>query len=411
MMIARCSLLVILTWMFVMPVFAAENMNAWNYFAPIYCEGNNQYKTFFVTEDIYEHASPGLADLRIVDEQGEYIPFYIQHGFSIVRENKIIYKSEVVERFKKNNDSYIDVQIIPLKNNTDVSGNSLIFELPKENFLKYIEIYGSNDGDKWSYIGRDYVFKTEEREKKEVAVGHKSKYTYYRIVVLDNPEDITLTNVNLSDQYTDSQWSSYFKMAQVNFDIKTDKTDSVITFFNDKKLKIKQIVIEAEGNFQRNYKLYGDNPNGAPLKSGELYNLQLENVKISGTNIDLSKTPTSASPITIKIDNRDDRPLDIKFIKIEYYIDKIVFPGSGNASYRLHFGNDKATKPKYEIELQKTYIEKERQDSSKLGIIEEEHRTLPPASSLNIKYVFNGIIVIISIFLIALLVSRMNVKK
>lgn len=410
-MITRCSLLVILIGMFTMSVLAAENMDAWNYSAPIYCEGNNLYKMFFVTEDIYERASPDLADLRIVDQHGEYIPFYIQHGLSIVRENKILYKSEVVKRFKKNNDSYIDVQIIPLKSNTDVSGNSLIFELPKENFLKNIEIYGSNDGDSWSYIGKDYVFKIEEREKKEVGVGHKSKYTYYRIVVLDNPEDITLTNVNLSDQYTDSQWSSYFKMAQVNFDIKTDKTDSVITFFNDKKLKIKQIIIEVEGNFQRNYKIYGDNPNVTPLKSGELYNLQLENVKISGTNIDLSNNPTSASQITIKIDNRDDRPLNIKFVKIEYYIDKIVFPGSGNASYQLNFGNDKAAKPKYEIELQKKYIEKEQQDSSKLGTIEEKHKNLPPASSLNMKYVFNGIIVIISVLLITVLVSRMNVKK
>ncbi|MBP2626106.1 MAG: hypothetical protein H6Q68_817 [Firmicutes bacterium] len=411
MMIVRGSVIVILIWMLAMPVFAAENLDAWNYFAPIYTEGSSKYKAFFVTEEVYEHASPGLTDLRIVDAQGEYVPFYIQSGSNILRQNKIIYKSEVVQSFKKNNDRYIDFAIIPLKNNTDVSGNSLIFELPQGNFLKHIEIYGSNDGDSWSYIGKDYVFRAEDREKNEVPVGGKSKYTYYRIVILDNPENIVLTNLRLSNQYTDSQWSSFVKSAQVDFDVKTDKNYSLVTFSNRQKLTIKQIFLEVEGNFQRNYKMYGDNQNGVLLKSGELYNLQLENVKVSGTNIDLSSTPTSVQTITIKIDNRDDRPLNIKSVRIEYYIDKLIFPDMGNTSYQLYFGNDKATKPKYEIELQKTYIEKEQQDSCGLGDIESMHKDVPVPSYLNMKYVFNGIMVIISILLIVLLISRMNVKR
>jgi hypothetical protein len=393
-----------------MPVFAAENLDAWNCSAPIYVAGNSKYKSLFLTEAIYEY-SPGLADLRIVDAQGEFVPFYIQNGSNTVRQDKIIYRSEVVQSYKKNNDSYTDFAIIPLKQNTDVSGNSLVFELPAGNFLKHIEIYGSNDGDSWEYIGKDYVFRAEGREKNEVPLGNKRKYTYYRIVILDNPEDLALQNMRLVNSYTDNLWSNYIKTVQANYDVKEDKNDSVITISNKQRLKIKQITLEVETDFQRNYIVYGDKPNGTVLKSGEIYNLQLENAKIAGTKIDFGSKPISEPTIIIKVNNKDDRPLTIKSISMEYYIDKLVFPDMGNVPYQLYFGNDKAAKPKYEIELQKAYIEKEPQDSCRLGDIQAKVKEAPAPGKINMKYVFNGIIVIVSILLIGLLAVKLSGKK
>ena len=410
-MIIRYSLLIILAWTFTMSVFAADNLAAWNYFATIHSEGANKYKSVFLREEVYEHAAPGLTDLRIVDAQGEYVPFYIQKGATILRANNIMYRSTLQQSFKKNNDSYFDFAITPLQNNTDIVGNRLIFELPKGNFLKHLEIYGSNEGERWSYIGKDYIFRAEERTKNEIPVSPKSKYTYYRIVILDNPENLVLTNLHLSNQYTDSQWNSYIKTTPIVFESKTDKKESIVTLTNTQKLTIKQIILEVEGNFQRNYRMYGDKPSTVLLKSGELYNLQLENVKVSGTAIDVSSTPISAPTITIKIDNRDDHPLLIKSVKIEYYIDKLIFPNMGTTSYQLHFGNDKAAKPNYEIELQKAYIENEQQDSCLLGEVEAKGKDVPVSSSLNMQYVFNGSVVIVSILLIVMLLSRMNVKK
>lgn len=409
-MIRRCSIVAILAWVLCLPVFAAENLDAWNYSAPIYFEGNSKYKALLLTEEVYEHA-PGLADLRVVDAKGEYVPFYIQNGSNTLRQEKIIYRSEFVQSYKKNNDRYIDFAIVPLKQNTDISGNGLLFELPTGNFLKHMQIYGGNDGESWDYIGQDYVFRAEGREKNEVPIGNKRKYTYYRIVILDNPEDIILKNMSLTNNYTDNQWNNYIKTAQVNYDIKEDKNDSLITISNDQRLKIKQITMEVETDFQRNYIVYGDNPKGTVLKSGEIYNLQLENVKIAGAKIDFGSNPISAAAIVIKINNRDDRPLTIQSISIEYFIDKLVFPDMGNVPYQLYFGNDKATKPKYGIELQKDYIEKEQQDTCRLGAILAKVKEVPAPSKINMKYVFNGIIVAVSLLLIGLLIARLGGRK
>lgn len=408
-MIIRCSIVAMLVWGLSINVFAAENLAGWNYSAPIYIEGNHKYKSFFLTEEIYEHVSPSLTDIRIVDGQGEYVPFYIQSGSSTFRQTEITYRSEVMQNFKKNNDSYIDFAIIPLKNNADIAGNSLIFALPAGNFLKHIEIYGGNDGEQWEYIRKDYVFREESREKNEVPLGSRKKYSYYRVVILDNPENITLNKMNLSNHYTDSQWTSFVKTAQADFTVKTDKNDSIITIANRQKLAIKQITLDVEANFQRSYRLYGDNQNGVLLKSGEIYNLQLQNVTISGTKIDLSSHPIAMPTIAIKIDNKDDRPLVIKTVTIEYYVDKVIFPDMGNTSYQLYFGNDKSTKPQYEIELQKVYIEKEQQDVCRLGDIQVKQQELPP-ESIPMKVIFNGAIAAVSVLLVVLLIARLNGK-
>lgn len=98
-MIIRCSVIAILVWGLSITVLAAESLAGWNYFAQIHVEGNNKYKSFFLTEEVYEHASPGLTDLRIVDGQGEYVPFYIQSGSSTLRQTKTMYKAEIIESF------------------------------------------------------------------------------------------------------------------------------------------------------------------------------------------------------------------------------------------------------------------------------------------------------------------------
>lgn len=412
-MIRRCSIFALLFCLFSAPISAAEKLEDWRYMAPIQTEGTNKYKSVFLTEAVYEHATPSLADLRIVDAQGNYVPFYIKTGLATLEQNEFLYPANVVQKFKEKNDDTIDFKIKERKANEDITGNSLIFELPKENFLKHLNLYGSNDGEQWEYIGKEYVFREESRQKNEVSLGKKRKYTYYRIVILDNLEAITLDRMQLRNHYTDNQWHDYTKTAPADFAVETKKNASTVTLANPQKLRIKQIILEIAGNFQRNYHIYGDATNKTILKKGELYNLQLENVKIAGKKIDFGYKPLSTDAIVITIDNRDDRPLTINSISIEYYLDQLIFPDDGNAPYQLYFGNSAATKPSYEIALQQKYIDRETQDNCTLDAIQTKNKApaAPAIDSVHMKYIFNGMIVAVSILLVGLLVTRLSKKS
>lgn len=386
---------------------AAENMEAWSHSASLEFSGTKKYKALFIGEAVYQNALSTLNDIRIVDSEGSFVPYYIQNGTAIIRQNELIYQAQLVEDFKKDNDRYYDFKIIPQKDNKDIAGNLLLLDLPNENFLKHIKIYGSFDGDTWDYIGSDYVFRAAGRDKAALSLGKTKKYTYYRLLTLDNPEYIRFNNLRLSNSYTDASWNSFVKSASAEFTMKNEKNSSILTIANPQKLNIKRIILEIDENFQRPYQLYSDNLSGQIKKSGEVYNLQLENTKVSGTSINLDKQPLFAETLVVKIDNRDDRPLSVKSVKIEYYIDKLVFPDLGNTPYRLYFGNKAALKPQYEIELQKAYIEQEMQDACSLGEITEKAKPTE-AESLNMKYILNGIIILVSILLIGLLLPRLK---
>lgn len=408
-MIRICSIIALFFCLLPPPVSAAETMGDWRYSMPIQTGGSSKYKCVTLTEEVYENASPTLSDLRVIDARGNRVPFYIKTGLATLRQNQIRYTASVVQKSKKKNDCTIDFMINERKANEDISGNSLIFELPEGNFLKHLKVYGGNDGERWDYIGKDYVFREESRQKNEVALGKHRKYTYYRIVILDNPEDIALDRMELVNQYTNHQRHDYTKTAPIDFAVETVRNESIVTLANPQKLRIKQVKFSIEDNFQREYQVYGESASKTVLKKGELYNLQLENVKIAEKVIEFGYHPISSAALILKINNRDDRPLVINSISIEYYLDKLIFPDDGNAPYQLYFGNSSAAKPSYEIALQQKYIDREAQDDCALGAMQTKQEAAAPApGSMNTKYVFNGVIIAVSILLIGFLITKLG---
>ncbi|MDR3588297.1 MAG: hypothetical protein P4N41_01390 [Negativicutes bacterium] len=82
----------------------------------------------------------------------------------------------------------------------------------------------------------------------------------------------------------------------------------------------------------------------------------------------------------------------------------------GGTPYRLYFGNRKAGKPDYEIERQRNYIEKEKQDVCVLEGVQPSHNGAAPWTGEAGK-LFSGVIVAVSLLLIVLLIPKLNVRK
>lgn len=62
--------------------FAADatNRNQWWYSKPVELQGNGKYHTLFLDEDVYRGAKEDLGDLRVIDDKGLFVPFYIDSG-------------------------------------------------------------------------------------------------------------------------------------------------------------------------------------------------------------------------------------------------------------------------------------------------------------------------------------------
>ncbi len=390
------------------PVFATGSMQGWEYHREIYSGGDGSYKAFFLDDNVYRHARDDLADLRITGNDGGFVPYYIHTGTEAENITEIFYLSSLENSFKKHDDTFLDFLIYPLHENADITGNKLLFSLPQLNFLKNIELYGSHDGNAWEFIQRDMVYRIDNLSKNVVLLPETKKYGFYRVKIIDNTENITL-GLELAHSFREKEFENYQRSAVLPYDVKQEGSYTYLTMDNSNRLKIKSIELAVHENFQRVFEVYGDYQ--VLLYRGELYTLQFSDYNIKNTRISFGPIPAAAEEIIIRISNLDNQPLDIAAVSVEYLVDKIVFEDIGSSGYRLYYGNQQASKPRYEIELYKSHVEREDQDFVTLGTTVRREETGPDLPAFRLDYVFNVIIGLISLLLVLFLAKKLSVRE
>ncbi|MEH7515845.1 hypothetical protein V7146_24275 [Gottfriedia acidiceleris] len=402
---------------YMLPVFtvihAKDKSKDWHFSKSIDLPDNNKYQSFFLDEEVYAGADENLNDLRIVNSKGQFVPFYIESGYKESKEQNIVYSSTLVNTARKDQNTVLDFRITPIKENEDIQGNTLLIDLPNIDFLKHVEVYGSYDGNQWEYIKKNDLYRTDRLENKMINLGTVHKYSFYRLKVLDNVENLIFKQLQLVHKTYDFKWSDYKKTSKPTFNIKEDSKLTDITIQNKNRLKIKTIMFDVDNNFTRAYSVYDPKDNEIQVDGkNEIYHINFKNVQINNTTI-TAVTPITQPYFTIKINNDDNPPLDIKGIKVEYFLDKIIFEDQGTGPYKLLYGNDHVEAPKYDIENFKQYIQKE---NLALGKLKGQMIVSPITDSkkprwFQTKIWFNAIIIAVSLVLIVFLTIKMSRPK
>ncbi|MCX7708620.1 MAG: hypothetical protein N2484_02095 [Clostridia bacterium] len=399
------------------PALAAEaNLQPWKYFKEVRVEGANKYKAVYLDEDVYRDAQPNLEDLRIADSEGNFVPYYLENSYSYPVREKETYTATRIGSFVKDNDAYVDFKVQPARENSDILGSRLAFFVSEQKFLKTIDLYGSFDGVNWQYIMKDSLYKVDNISKTEVDFKEIQKFSFYRVKVPNNLEKIDINGLQVVYNYFEKRENSYEKAVPIEYEMKNEAQHTELTIKNSNKLKIKKVNLDIEGIFNRSYSVYtgqGDEFMPAGI-SGELYNLHFKDLDISDTSIETGSYPLSSESIRVKIVNMDDKPLKIKGIQVQYYVDKIVFEDTGSKPFRLYYGNTETKRPVYDLEKYKEHIEKEQQDTCSLGTSTRQVKTKsgePEKRSMDSGRIFNIIVIIVAaglIFLIALKLGKQN---
>ena len=175
---------------------------------------------------------------------------------------------------------------------------------------------------------------------------------------------------------------------------------NTILKIKSKFLPLKNIVLDVNDEFQRNYTVRsGDNfyVEGIISKVGEKSNLiiNLENVP-------------KLSEIIVEIQNGDNSPLKINEVTGNYVPDRIVFRATEGEDYKITFGDESLDKPEYDIAEFVDSI-KER-DEVFVGKLEktDEKKVSKPRDYTVYYNVFIGMVVVI---LIGFMVNKINKNK
>jgi hypothetical protein len=140
-------------------------------------------------------------------------------------------------------------------------------------------------------------------------------------------------------------------------------TMTKLSLNNDQRLELTAVKLDIPENHRRNYRLLAD---GKEVLTGEIMRLKTVDKDINNTEIHLPQT-TRATAISIEIDNRDNRPLSLQGVGVEYYVHRVIFQDTGTGPYRLLYANPRAGKPSYDIESFRRHILQEPADMGVLG--------------------------------------------
>lgn len=406
----------------------------WNFNKDIIPVGEvKEYSYLFLDREVYSKLGNNLDSIRIADGSDSFVPYYFDNYYKTedkttrILASKRINSEEIelttieYEQINYTRDEYsieekvyksvFDFQVIP--DQEGIKGDILGLEIDGKSYSKQVQVYGRDAKSDWINIGSDTIYNFDGYSKTDISFNNLQYYSFYRLVVLNNKENLDIKSLSLIYNKKEIDTRSFRKSLYLDFEIENHEKKSIITLKNADKLKISSLSIKAEGRYKRSFKVKKvvDGEELYTSVNGKIYNFQFNDVDISSNSIDLnSRIFEDCDEIKIIVDNKDNPPLKIETIKADYLVDKIIFKSDKETKYKLFFGNSDASRPAYDIEDFKEYIKKEDVSEASLSgirILREDQ----VEKELPLQTIFNILIVLIAIALFIVIIFKMKPVK
>lgn len=348
---------------------AMKNLEDWKYSKSIYLKGSSKYKAIYLDEDIYLHSQNNLADLRIVNNKGDFIPYYIEPYKTEPKSPPITYNTVPLSNYSLANSTFFQFMVTPSHENTLPKGNVLTLSLNDRTTLSKVDVYGGHEIFQWNYLASSSLYEVGNFSKTTIPLGKTYDYKYYQIRFPRDRDSSPIQSVQL--QYDPLLDNHNIHTVQLdNYSVKHDTNSTTIKMAMPKtnQIKLKSIRFNIAGDYVRDYTL--QTKEGLTLE-GRIYNLELKGTAIRSTEIEFPEL-ISTPLITVTFENRDDIPLTIHQIYTTYVTDKLVFEpekNSENTSYRLLFGNPTVSEPMYDFRHYQELIDQNNQTVCNLGLL------------------------------------------
>ena len=385
---------------FFLLILLLTSVTAFSHTAEFENTGTNQYKKIRLFSDIYQNAS--LDSLRLKDENGKNIPYFIYSKEAAVESENASYPLSLIDSYTKDDLFYFDYKLSE-EQKGDVISTGLSFTSPNNNFAKLVTIYGSHDNMNWDFVTGNMIYKIEGNSMLDINFTEETKYTHFRLELQNNLEKISFDTAKLiynktlfTEQYFTNLFTPQFEIVDSEKEGETH-----IKISGSSKLKLKSIDIISDSIFKREVRVGGI--------SKEIYNLNFDGQKYMDRTVDLGGYIEEDEFLTAVIVDNDDEPIDIKSISVSYYVDDLVFEAKGNVT--LEFGKE-TEKPKYDIEKSKDEIIKQKVDEMKflsINIESEAEEPIPVEKDYTIW--INITIVAVAILLAVVFLLRLRKPK
>lgn len=368
---SRISFAAVLVCVIAGSVFSFD-ATEWEYRADITIEGGmGEYCGLMLTAEVYNAARANLADIRIIDENSEQIPYVLAKSTDITEKQN--YTPALINR----STNAQKAALITLDFAEQVVKNSIEIETRGDNFRRAVKIEGSNDNiEFFTLVEQAYVFAIDYRKRFSKVYLPANDYRYLRIAVspmhteTKSPVIEKVTAARVERKTAGRQTVEMMEVKHTEDDV---NNLSIYEYdLGYRRLPISEIELEvADDTFYRyvtvegrdaakqKIKLYSEDNRERykevdvewqRLTSDTIYRYTEANGKLRERLVLRAPWGTSFYKyLRLVIRNYDDKPLKLKSVSAKIIAHKMVFAAESNASVTLYLGSQTAGTPQYDL--------------------------------------------------------------
>jgi hypothetical protein len=301
--------------------------------------------------DMYSHAQPGLADVRVIDDQGAEIPYasFRREGTSntaalpsTLREN-----SFTAGRFTQ--------LVVDLGAHAPFH-NALRIETSAQDFIEWVQVEASDDGHVWRVVQeRAPIFRFRKNGHQGTQAVHYSENNaqYLRVRILNGEAKFPVSGVHELHEVVEAAERAPMGMA-LSLDASPPAGHSVWSADVGAAvvlLKEVRFGVASPAEFLRsvNISSSADGKDWFSFSHGEIYRYRRGDAQLEQLSVTVPNGAPHRRYLRVEIVNGNDAPLSGAAPQLYITPLHIIFEQQPGRSYSLIYGQERAEVPQYDL--------------------------------------------------------------
>lgn len=313
-----------------------------------------QLVSLVLPEDVYRHAQPSLADLRIIDDTGAEVPYarLSLHGST----NSAAIPTKLIENsFEPGHYT----QLVVGAGKQPPFHNAVRIETPQSDFIEWVSVEASDDARNWRIVQpRAPIFRFQQQGHSgtQTVTYSENNALYLRIRILDGDKQFPVSGASILHQTSQPPERAAWNITltpevhppagRTVWDANVGKGDVPISEV--------RFDVPAPLEFIRSVELSSssDRQTWSTWASGEIYRYRpggADNRVEENLTVALPYASPTGRYWRVEIFNGNDAPLE--GVAPHLYVTPlhIIFERQSGRSYRLLYGEDRAAAPNYDL--------------------------------------------------------------
>jgi hypothetical protein len=302
--------------------------------------------------EVYNHAKPGLSDLRVIDDQGTETPY------AIFQREETSHTSSLPATLREN--SFTPGQFTQLVIDAGPRTpfhNALRIDTLNTDFIEWVQVEASDDGHVWRVVQeRAPIFRFQKQNHQGVQIVKYSENNaqYVRVRILDGGKKFWVTGAQVlhetlepAERVPADSALSLAPNQDGNRTIWSADLGAAGSLVREVRFDV-----TAPAEFIRSVDV-SSSPDGKDwntLRAAEIYRYRRENAEQEQLSVALPKGFPGSRYIRVKILNGNDAPLTMEVPQLYLTPRHIVFAQRPGRSYFLIYGQEMAKDANYDLE-------------------------------------------------------------